>query len=164
MRQIPEALVAAGQRVIIDGLDEIASWVSGGAVDSVLRQLVKMGDPPFILSCRAADWRGAADSAKIEDEYGSSLLVMHLEPFSNEDAREFLSHEFPDVDEGWILEHLADRGIEDLCRNPLTLRMLGEVAREELGPAQRTSRAVRPCLPSPAERGESSPLSRLARP
>ena len=25
-----------------------------------------------------------------------------------------------------------ERGIEDLCRNPLTLRMLGEVAQEEL--------------------------------
>ena len=62
----PESLVAEGERVIIDGLDEIASSVPGGAVDSVLRQLVKMGDPPFILSCREADWRGAADSVKIE--------------------------------------------------------------------------------------------------
>ena len=128
----PESLVAEGERVIIDGLDEIASSVPGGVVDSVLRQLVKMGDPPFILSCREADWRGAADSVKIEDEYAGSLVVMHLEPFNYEDAREFLSHEFPDVDEGHILEHLAERGIEDLCRNPLTLRMLGEVAQEEL--------------------------------
>ena len=128
----PGSLAAEGERIIIDGLDEIASSVSGGAVDGVLRQLARMGDPPFILSCREADWRGGADSVKIEDERAGSLVVLHLQPFDYDDAREFLSHEFPDVEGGRILEHLAERGIEDLCRNPLTLRMLGEVAQEKL--------------------------------
>ena len=55
----PEALIAQGERIIVDGLDEIASSTPGGSVDSVLRQLSRMGSPPFVLSCREADWRGA---------------------------------------------------------------------------------------------------------
>ena len=67
----PETLVAQDERIIVDGLDEIASSTPGGAVDSVLRQLSRMGSPPFILTCREADWKGAADRIQIEDDYGS---------------------------------------------------------------------------------------------
>ena len=41
----PEALIAQGERIIVDGLDEIASSTPGGAVDSVLRQLSRMDGP-----------------------------------------------------------------------------------------------------------------------
>ena len=166
----PGSLAAEGERIIIDGLDEIASSVSGGAVDGVLRQLARMGDPPFILFCREADWRGGADSVKIEDERAGSLVVLHLQPFDYDDAREFLSHEFPDVEGGRILEHLAERGIEDLCRNPLTLRMLGEVAQEKLyfpiaAPSSSTGLAVscskRTTLGTPATRTRVETIRRL---
>ena len=35
----PGSLVAAGGRIIVDGLDEIASAAAGGAVEAVLKQL-----------------------------------------------------------------------------------------------------------------------------
>ena len=90
-----------------------------------------MGSPGFILSCREADWLGAADRVKIEDDYGEDPVVLRLQPFSCDDAREFLSQEFPKVDAEQLLDHLGDRGIEGLYRNPLTLWLLGEVAQEE---------------------------------
>ena len=126
----PETLIAQGERIIVDGLDEIASSTPGGAVDTVLRQLSRMGSPPFILTCRAADWNGAADRIQIEDDYGSAPVLLHLQPFSRDDARLFLSNEFPAIDVAGIVEHLASRGLDAIYQNPLTLGLLGEVAHQ----------------------------------
>ena len=133
----PATLVAGTERIIVDGLDEIASAAPGGAVDAVLRQLSAIDNPPFILSCRAADWLGAADRVKIEDDYGVAPVLLHLQPFTEDDARTFLSEEFPAIDSTAVLAHLARCGIESLYENPLTLRMLGEVAQDE-GPLPET--------------------------
>ncbi|MDD9983412.1 MAG: hypothetical protein OXU81_19000, partial [Gammaproteobacteria bacterium] len=124
----PGTLVAEGERIIVDGLDEIASSTPGGAVDSVLRQLSRMGNPPFILTCREADWRGAADRIHIEDDYGAAPVLLHLQPFSNDDAHTFLSNEFPGINAADVLNHLESRSLDNFYRNPLTLRLLGEVA------------------------------------
>ena len=126
----PGLLAAGTDRIIVDGLDEIASAVPGGSVDAVLKQLSQMSYPPFILSCREADWLGAADRVRIKDDYGVAPVLLHLQPFSRDDARTFLSQEFPEVDAADLLDQLADRGIEILYENPLTLGMLGEVVQE----------------------------------
>ena len=122
----PETLIAPGDRIIVDGLDQIASAAPGGSVEAVLRQLSQMSYPLFILSCREADWLGAADRVRIEDDYGVAPVLLHLQPFTRDDARTFLSQKFPDIDADGLLYHLADRGIEALYGNPLTLRLLGE--------------------------------------
>ena len=126
----PESLIAEGERIIIDGLDEIASSVLGDGVDAILKQLSRMGNPPFILSCREADWRGAADRIKIEDDYATAPVLLHLQPFDREDAQGFLAGEFPLINAGHVLDHLADRGLDDIYKNPLTLRLIGEVAQD----------------------------------
>ena len=127
----PESLLMEGERIIIDGLDEIASAAAGSAVDSVLEKLSMMDKPSFILSCREADWMGAADRIKIEDDYGAAPVLLHLRPFTREDALIFLSREFPEIDAESVLDLLADRGIAALYGNPLTLRLLGEVAQAD---------------------------------
>ena len=124
----PDSLIVEGQRIIVDGLDEIASAAPGSAVDFVLEKLSAMGKPAFILSCREADWMGATDRTKIEDDYGAAPVLLSLQPFTRDDATVFLSRQFPEVDAEGVLEHLANRGIEALYGNPLTLRLLGEVA------------------------------------
>ncbi len=134
---LPANSASGSERIVVDGLDEIASAAPGVAVDEVLKQLSLIGKPPFILSCRAADWRGAADRVKIEDDYGAAPVLLHLQPFTEDDARAFLSEEFPGIDSTGVLEHLARCGIESLYENPLTLRMLGEVAQDD-GPLPET--------------------------
>ena len=124
----PASLIAQGEKIVIDGVDEIASSESGAAVASVLAQLSAMGQPPFILTCREADWLGAADHIKIEEDYGAVPTVLRLQPFTHDDARRFLSQEFPGIGVDALLTHLEDHGLEALVGNPLTLRMLGEVA------------------------------------
>ena len=127
----PDSLIGDGERIVMDGLDEIASAEPGGSIDAVLGQLSKLDYPPFILSCREADWLGAADRAKIEQDYGVVPVLLRLQPFSYEDVLAFLSSEFPGVDADDLLNHLDGRGIGSLYENPLTLRMLGEVMQEE---------------------------------
>ncbi|MXY40631.1 MAG: hypothetical protein F4Y62_12635 [Rhodospirillaceae bacterium] len=124
----PASLIAEGERIVIDGIDEIASSGSGAAVASVLARLSEMGSPPFILTCREADWLGAADRINIEDDYGAAPLLLRLQPFTRDDAQRFILQEFPGVDVDALLAHLEARGLEALIGNPLTLRMLGEVA------------------------------------
>ena len=127
----PTSLIAANECIVIDGADEIASVASGGAVAAVLRKLSAMGYPAFILSCREADWMGAADLWKIEDDYGTTPILLHLQPFTRDDATGFLATGFPTVDAEGLLDSLVTRGLDGLYGNPLTLRMLGEVMRED---------------------------------
>ena len=124
----PAAPVDKGVRIVIDGLDEIASPEPGSAVESVLARLSAMGKPPFILTCREADWLGASDRIRIEDDYGAAPMVLRLQPFTHGDARRILQNDFPKVDVDELLDHLEARGLDALIGNPLTLRMLGEVA------------------------------------
>ena len=127
----PDTLIGAGERIVIDGLDEIASAEPGGSMDAVLGQLSKLDCPPFVLSCREADWLGAEYRAKIEEDYDAAPVVLHLQPFSYEDMLAFLSNEFPEIDADDLLYHLDSRGIGSLYENPLTLRMLGKVMQDE---------------------------------
>lgn len=142
----PERLISAGECLVIDGLDEIASAAVGGGVDAVLRQLSKMGFPRFILSSREVDWRGASDRIKIEDDYGQQATLLHLLPFDADDAERFLASNFPKVDAKSVLEHLAERGLDDIYKNPLTLRLIGEIAdTEEALPSSRAELLDRAC-------------------
>jgi len=127
----PRSLLAVDNCPVIDGLDEIASVTPGAAVVDVLKQLSKLGNPSFILTCRAADWRGAADRVRILAHYGAEPALLHLQPFGRNDAHEYLSRQFPAIEPAAVLDHLERCGIESLYENPLTLRMLGEVAENQ---------------------------------
>jgi len=142
----PERLIPNGECLVIDGLDEIASATVGGGVDAILSQLSKLGYPRFILSSREVDWRGAADRIKIEDDYGQHAILLHLLAFDRDDAALFLCRNFPSVDAEGVLTHLADRGLEEIYKNPLTLRLIGEVAAsDEALPNSRAQLLDRAC-------------------
>ena len=125
----PGALLPEARRVAVDGLDEIATSGTGSAVEAVLRQLRRMGTWSFILSCRTAEWRDAVDRLRIEDAYAAEAATSYLIPFDDDGARAFLEHEFPGVQVPALLQHLKSRSLTHTCRNPLVLRMFGEVAR-----------------------------------
>lgn len=126
----PARLVGAATRLIVDGVDEVASNAAGGGVEAVLRQLSALGHPDFVLSCRAADWRGAADRIRIEDDYGRPATLLSLLPFDRDDARLYLQTRFPALEADDVLAHLDHRGLADIYGNPLTLKLFGEVAEQ----------------------------------
>lgn len=142
----PQILLEGAACLVIDGLDEVASMAVGGGVDEVLAKLSEIGHPRFILSSREADWHGAADRIKIEDDYGRPATLLHLQPFDRDDAERFLRANFPSLDPVALLDHLAERGLDDIYKNPLTLRLIGEVgAGSEPLPSSRAQLLERAC-------------------
>ena len=87
----PADLAPAGATLLIDGLDELSAAQESDPIYRVLGKLIEAGCPPFILSCRAADWRGAVARQDIADDYGIAPRQMWLEPFSRGKAVDFLS-------------------------------------------------------------------------
>lgn len=137
----PATLIAAGQTVVIDGLDELAAANESDPVYRVLRQLIQAGCPRFVLSCRAADWRGAVARQDIADEYGEQPIEVSLEPFSAADAIRFLSSSLGAARAEQIVDDLRDKGMAELFGNPLTLKLFGEIAAEH-GPLPETRGAL----------------------
>ena len=142
----PGSLLPDFGRVHVDGLDEIASPGRGSALDAVLGQLVKAGKPKFTVSCRSAEWHGAVDRARIQDEYGRALKTYYLMPFDDDETRAFLKREFPGVEVHALLEKLESRALIRACMNPLNLRLFGEIARTGGGlPRNRTELFAQGC-------------------
>lgn len=161
----PARLTQDGSRLVIDGLDELPAAQESDPVYRVLGQLLKAGCPPFILSCRAADWRGAVARQDISAEYDAPPQEMTLDPFSREGAVEFLSQELGAARAEEVVYYLEGRGIPDLYGNPLTLSLFGEVAsRDEPLPKTRADLLLRACeimWNERSDRHDKSPLSAL---
>lgn len=124
--------VGRARTLIIDGLDEVSTSTGETALDVVLRKLDRLGRPQFILSCRAADWQGLADRWKIEQDYGLRPVTLQILPFNQEQARSFLGA-YSNIDTNKLLNDIAERGLQELVGNPLTLGLLAEVAQEGKG-------------------------------
>ena len=142
----PASLIPGDERAAVDGLDETASPGTGSAVEAVLRRLRETESPPPVLACRAAEWRDAADLARIEDAYAGKPETLYLMPFDDAEARDFLAREFPGIQVPALLQHLRNPGLAHVCRNPLVLRMFGEAIRGASAlPASRTELFERAC-------------------
>lgn len=124
----PAALALAGTKLVIDGLDELSAAQESDPVFRVLGKLIEAGCPPFILSCRAADWRGATARQDIFDEYRVSPREMSLEPLSRDCAIEFLLPTLGQARSSELIDYLEEKAIPDIYGNPLTLSLFGEVA------------------------------------
>ena len=115
--------------LVIDGLDEVAARAEGDPLHNILLKLGEIDNPPFILSCRAADWRSAADSAEIAADYGTPPKVWTLASLSEVEARKFCRLEgLDETATERMLSHVSARGLGELVENPLTLKLLIEVA------------------------------------
>lgn len=119
-----------GGRLIIDGLDEFTSATGGSVVDEVLKKLSEIHHPNFVLSCRTADWRGAADRYRIASDYGVEPVTLHLEPLSRAEAKLLLNCIAPSLDTEACLNELHEKDLDDLWGNPLTLSLVAEIAGE----------------------------------
>jgi hypothetical protein len=115
--------------LFIDGLDEISAGTLSGttALDRIRTKLQELGTPRFRISCREADWRGAADSAALQRLVGSEdFKELRLEPLSREEARSLVAHwRSTDTEQAaQFLRMAEERGLDGLLDNPQNLRML----------------------------------------
>lgn len=116
-----------GKTLFIDGLDEVRAGRSNALVpfDAIRSRLVELGEPPFRLSCREADWLGDNDRKKLKDiSPDKSVVMLRLDPLTDTDAIDILQS-LPEVDDAERFVDEARRvGIEGLLENPQNLKML----------------------------------------
>lgn len=128
----PETLIGNAKRLVIDALDEVAAQSQGDAVDLVLRKLGQLDYPPFVLSCRVAEWRSATASSAIAEQYDAAPLEVHLEPLTRDEQLRFLIELTGDADRAGALQaHFETFGTEFLG-NPQTLELIAALPIETL--------------------------------
>lgn len=114
-----------GHALIIDALDEIAALEERDPLHNVLAALGRIGSPPFILSCRAADWRQASARRDISEDYGRSASEWTIAAITEREAGEALCANGRDRERvDALLATVRERSLGDLIGNPLNLRLL----------------------------------------
>lgn len=128
-----------GATLFLDGLDETRA--SGGDVSVLLKlraYLRKLGNPPFRIACRAADWFGSTDSQAISDASPDARLgILLLEPLSTAEILDILRNNHGIPDPKSFVEKAGKHGIDGLLNNPQTLHLLAESIRDGQWPNTR---------------------------
>ena len=113
--------------LFIDGLDEVRAGTTDGRtpLGAIRQKLDQLGRPRFRLSCREADWFGAADWKRLDSVSPDGVVkVLRLDPLADEDIRTILDT-YPQVDDAYeFVAEARDRGLDSLLRNPKSLDML----------------------------------------
>lgn len=128
-----------GKTLFLDGLDEIrASGGSDSTLQQLCRQLKRLGNPPFRIACRAADWYGSTDSDDIKRASpDGQLVVLLLEPLNNEDILAILRENYGIGNPQQFVEEAKKRGVAGLLDNPQTLGLLAQAIRGDQWPKTR---------------------------
>jgi hypothetical protein len=136
VRPDPRSLLGDAQVLVIDALDELSIRKEGDAVELVLGKLGALDYPRFVISCRVADWRSATGREAIREQYSQEPLELHIEPFDDDDAIDFLSTALSNQRAQSVVDHFNERGLNGLLGNPQTLELICRVARD--GPLPET--------------------------
>ncbi len=118
-----------GQRLVIDGLDEVASIKEGDPLHNVLTKLIACGKPPFILSCRSAEWKEVTGKLDIADEYGVTPICLNLELLSEEEAVAALERRVDQTKARKAIYALKQADLEEFFQNPLYLDFVAAIVK-----------------------------------
>jgi hypothetical protein len=127
-----ETLIGNAKRLVVDALDEVAAQRQGDAVDLVLQKLGQLDYPPFILSCRVAEWRSAIASGAIAEQYDAAPLEVHLEPLTRDDQLRLLIELTGDADRARVLRDHFETFGPDFLGNPQTLELIAALPADAL--------------------------------
>ncbi|RZK24914.1 MAG: hypothetical protein EOO43_06870, partial [Flavobacterium sp.] len=127
-RSDPKTMINGSNVLVIDALDERMAKKDGDALDQVLCQLGKIDYPKFILSCRVADWKNATATDSISEQYDEKPFLLHIEPLTDANIKEFLTSKFGAGFSNHVIEHFSSKGLNDLLGNPQTLDLIAKVA------------------------------------
>lgn len=118
-----------GWTLFIDGLDEMRAGSADGRTpfDAIRQRILGLGCPPFRISCREADWRGAGDRdglARVAPE--GVVSVLHLDDLDTAQIETLLTENHGVGDAKGFVEEARKRRLEGLLGNPQSLRMLAQ--------------------------------------
>ncbi len=114
--------------LVLDAFDEVGAVQDGDPLNALLERLADADAPPFVLSCRAADWRGSARGKAIADDYGVSARLLTLGPLNEDEGMTVLEGRLGASRAQQFHSALMSHGLSALLSNPQTLRMLSEVS------------------------------------
>lgn len=135
--------VLPGRTLLIDGLDELPGAQEQDPVQDVLQALADLGAPPFVLSCRASEWRNVARQS-IREDYGREPVELKLSAFSRDEATAFLSERHGSIGARELINRMDEQGIAEFYGNPLTLQLVDRLAASPGGlPADRADLFLR---------------------
>lgn len=127
-----ESSIQKSFQLIIDGLDEVAAMEDGDPLHNMLKKLVACGNPPFIISCRAAEWRGATARIDIQEHYGRAPIRLSLVPLTIEEATEILISYGIGMKKAKVsLDQLCSSGLETFFQNPLNLEFVARTLKKQ---------------------------------
>ena len=128
-----------GKTLFLDGLDETRA--DDGAESTLLRvraRLKVLGNPPYRIACRAADWFGSTDRQTLQAASPDGrLVVLLLEPLSSQDILDILRENFDVADPEDFVEKARGHGVDGLLQNPQTLGLLAQAIRGQQWPESR---------------------------
>ena len=128
-----------GKTLFLDGLDEIRAGAGNdSAIQLIRKQLKRLGNPPFRIACRAADWYGSSDAEDLKSASSNGqLTVLQLDPLDEEDILTILRDNHGLEDPQDFVEHARRQGVENLLDNPQTLGLLAEAVQGDQWPTSR---------------------------
>lgn len=116
--------------VFIDGLDESRAGTEDGRVplDEIRKKLQQLRCRRWRISCRAADWLGATDAARLQAILppGATVQALTLQPLTLEDVAAILQANHGIADPQAFIDIAQQHGLTDLLFNPQTLEMLAK--------------------------------------
>lgn len=119
------------EKLVIDGLDEVAAVEEGDPLHNVLKKLARCGKPSFVLSCRSVEWRGVTAKTDIVDDYGVTPLELTLEPLTRDEALMILGKEISAHKAHEAVGSLDDAGLAGMYQNPLMLGFVSAITKED---------------------------------
>lgn len=144
----------------------MAAVEEGNPLHNILTKLIARGKPPFVISCRSAEWQSATGKIDIADEYGQLPIELQLEPLSRVDAINSLSQRVTQEEAERAIQGIEDVSLSSLYTNPLTLNFIAAIVKVESTipdtRAQLFKRAVLQLCLEPNERHQDSPLASLS--
>ncbi|MBF0131472.1 MAG: hypothetical protein HQL75_02655 [Magnetococcales bacterium] len=116
-----------GKTLYLDGLDEQRAGKANDktVLDAIIERLQDLHCPKFRLSCRTADWSIHLDQKELHNEFPPGIVVIRLEPLSEDQVREIVSNR--GLDGQNFLEQARQSGIAEWTTNPQLLNMVLEV-------------------------------------
>ena len=116
-----------GKTLFIDGLDEIRAGSQDARTpfDVIRARLDKLGRPRFRLSCREADWFGAADQEHLKSvSPDGQVTILHIDPLTEADIVEILNNSPRVLSTKEFMRWAEQKGLDELLTNPQILDML----------------------------------------
>lgn len=116
-------LVGTGA-LVIDAMDEVAR-IDTVATDKIIALASETTAETVVFAGRSAEWDGSR-TAYVEQCFGKKPVVVHLQPFKENEQRQLFESKFPDESFDAFTEAVEKFGLGPLLGNPQFLILLGE--------------------------------------